>query len=268
MCYWVGTKKVIKSMEKRFKKEPDDEIAKLFHETFMGDNASQFMEYYLAIGKDKPMLTTLIKEEGNFQFRNMQWTLPYTYIDAKTNTSITRELLNTAAERVFQQHKKLIMKQRCLVPIDGYFEIHHFKGENYPYFIYPSKGDLFYAGGIWERRIISDTEEVFDSFTLINTPPNSLTGQIHNNPKALNGPRMLLLFTEDQALNYLEAKLNINQIKDLLKPLDDKYMEAHTVVRFLKKEFVDYSHTHKVQELYKYPELVTHDMISSMTRSS
>ncbi len=255
-------------MEKKFKKHPEDEIAKLFHETFMGgDNASQFMEYYVAIGKDKPMLTTLIKDEGKLHFRNMQWTLPYNYVDSKTNMNITRELLNTPAEKVFQQHKKLISKQRCLIPIDGYFEIHYFNGENYPYFIYPSKSDLFYAGGIWERRLISETEEVFDSFTLINTPPNSLIGLIHNNPKALNGPRMLLLFTEDQALNYLEAKLNINQIKDLLKPLDETQMEAHTVVRFLKKESVDYINTPKMQEFYKYPELAANDILSSMPRT-
>ena len=255
MSYWVGTKKVINAMEKRFKLEPGNDIAKLFHEEFIANKTAEFMGYYVAIGKNKPMLTTLVKEEGKFQFRNMQWTLPYAYFDSKTNTNITRELLNTTAERVFQHHKKLILKQRCVVPIDGYFEYHHFHGETYPYFIYPSKNDLFYAGGIWERRVTSETGDFCESFTLITTPPNSLIQAIHNNPKAPNGPRMLLLFTEDEALKYLDEKLNINHIKELLKPLNESYMEAHTVARFLKKDFVDYIDSPKVQEFYQYPEL-------------
>jgi putative SOS response-associated peptidase YedK len=213
------------------------------------------MEYYVAIGKGKPLLTTLVKEEGSLQFRNMKWTLPYTYFDKKTNSNTTRELLNSTAERVFFQHKSLIYKQRCLIPIDGYFEYHHFQGDTYPYFIYPTKKDLFYAGGIWEREVDQETGEVFDMFSIITTPPNPLIGKIHNNPKAPNGPRMLLLIPGEDALNYLDENLNTNQIKELLKPLNDTEMKAHTVARFLKKEFVDYINSPRVQEYFEYPEL-------------
>jgi putative SOS response-associated peptidase YedK len=255
MCYWVGTKKVIKAMEKTFNLDPNDEIAKIFHEVFIANNALPFKEYYVAIGKGKPTLTTLFKEQGNLHYHNMQWTLPYSYFDKKTSSTITRELLNSTAERVFFQHKNLIFKQRCLVPIDGYYEFRHFNGDTYPYFIYPTNNELFYAGGIWEKQINQETGEISETFSIITVPPNPLVTNIHNNPKAPNGPRMLLLIPQNKALSYLDENLNMNQIKDFLKPFDQSAMQAHTVVRFLKKENYVYVNTPKVQEYFDYPEL-------------
>jgi putative SOS response-associated peptidase YedK len=256
MCYWVGTRKVREELERRFKEGPQDEIAQLYYETFIVKNSLEFKEYYVAIGKGKPTLTALIKDTGNLQFRNMQWTLPYSYFDAKTNTTITRELLNSTCERVFYQHKELVFSHRCLVPIDGYFEYYHLKSETYPYFIYPKTGGLFYAGGIWERQLNEQTGEVAESFSIITTPPNPLTAKIHNNPKAPNGSRMLLLINPEQALDYLNEKLPAPEIKKFFDPYPEKEMTAHPVVRFQRKEFAHYINTSKVQEPCEYKELV------------
>ena len=255
MCYWVGTKKVRKEMEKRFKAGSQDEIAQLFYESFIANNSMEFKEYYVAIGKGKPTLTALIKETGKLQFKNMQWTLPYSYHDAKTDSTITRELLNSTCEKVFYQHKELIFTHRCIVPIDGYFEYYHFNGEIFPYFIYPAGGGLFYAGGIWERKLDRETGEVAESFSIITTPPNPLTAKIHNNPKATSGSRMLLLLQQDTALDYLNEKLSTSDIKKFFNPFEEKAMKAHTVVRFQRKEFAQYINSPKVRENCEYPEL-------------
>jgi len=206
MCYWVGTKKVREEMEKRVKAGPQDEIATLFYEAFIAKSDLEFKEHYVAIGKGKPELTALIKDEGKLQFRNMQWTLLYSYFDKKTNATVTRELLNSTCERVFFQHKDLIYNQRCIVPIDGYFEYYHFNGETYPHYIYPAKNGVFYAGGIHERRLNQETGEVSDTVSIITTPPNPMVAKIHNNPKAPNGSRMLLLIEQEKALDYLNEK--------------------------------------------------------------
>ena len=61
MCYWVGTKKVREEMEKRFKAAgANDEIAQLFYKAFIEKPNNEFKEFYVAIGKGKPTLTTLI----------------------------------------------------------------------------------------------------------------------------------------------------------------------------------------------------------------
>ncbi|MDP4210455.1 MAG: SOS response-associated peptidase family protein [Bacteroidota bacterium] len=256
MCYWVGTKKVRQEILRRFNEGPQDEIAQLFYEVFIANNQLEFKEHYVAIGKGKPTLTTLIKEEGNLQFRNMQWTLPYSYVDSKTGQTITRELQNSTCERVFFQHKDQIFSKRCLIPIDGYFEYYHFKGDTYPYYIYPRQGGIFYAGGIWEQNLNHDTGEVAETFSIITTPPNPLVAKIHNNPKAPNGPRMLLLIEPENALTYLNENLKTNDIKSLFLPYSEQNMQAHTVLRFQRKENLQFLNTPIVLEYCEYPELV------------
>jgi putative SOS response-associated peptidase YedK len=255
MCYWVGTKKVREEMEKRFRQGPQDEIAQLFYESFIVNN-QDFKEYFVAIGKSKPTLTALIKENGSLKFQNMQWTLPYQYFDQKTKTTITRELLNSVCERVFFQHKELIFSHRCLIPIDGYFEYYHQKGETYPYFIYPKKSGLFYAGGIWERKVNRETGEVSESFSIISTPPNEMTAKIHNNPKSPNGSRMLLLIRPEKAMDFLNEKLKTEEIKKMFLPYDQNEMQAFTVLRFQRNENSQFINSEKVREHVSYPELV------------
>jgi putative SOS response-associated peptidase YedK len=255
MCYWVGTKNVREKLLKQAGKDPEDEIPQLFYNTFLTDNQKEFKEYFIAIGKGKPVLTTLVKNNNKLQFKDMQWTLPYSYFDKKTNREITRELLNSTCERVFFQHKDIIYSKRCLVPIDGYFEYHHFKEETYPYFIYPSDDDLFYAGAIWNSSINKETGEVRDTFSIITVPPNRLITQIHNNPKAPNGPRMLLLMKKEKALEYLIESLTANDLKALFTPLDESTMKAHTVLRFQRKEYFEFLQTPKVREYFEYSEL-------------
>ena len=255
MCYWVGTKKVREEMGRRFNMGLQDEITQLYYEDFITNNNNDFKEYYVAMGKGKPIITALIKNYGKLQFQNMQWTLPYSYFDKKTNNIVKRELQNSTCERVFLQHKDIIYRQRCLIPIDGYFEYYHFRKETYPYYIHPTLTGFFYAGGIWDKKVNEQSGEITDSFSIITTPANSLTGKIHNKPDASNGPRMLLLINHDEALKYLDEKLNMNEIKNFFKPYDEKEMTAHTVLRFQRRENSEFLNTPKVQEYYEYPEL-------------
>jgi putative SOS response-associated peptidase YedK len=99
------------------------------------------------------------------------------------------------------------------------------------------------------------TGEIIETLSIITTPPNSLTGKIHNNPDAPNGPRMLLLIKQGEALNYLNENLNMNEIKKFFNPYDEKEMKAHTVLRFQKKENAEFFNALKITEYFEYPEL-------------
>lgn len=255
MCYWIGTKKVREAMEQRSKNQYPSEFNQQVNEALVAKK-DEFMEYYVAIGKGKPQITALVKENEKLKLQNMQWTLPYSYYDKKTSKVVTRELLNSTCERVFYQHKDIIFNHRCLIPIDGYFEYYHFKKETYPFFIQPKNGDFFYAGGIWNQKVNEQTGEISESFSIITTPPNPLVEKIHNNPDAPNGSRMLLLIKEDEALNYLNENLTTEEIKQFFEPYDEKEMTAHSVLRFQRKENSQFLNSSKVQEYFKYPELV------------
>ncbi len=255
MCYWVGTRKVRAIIGERLRGGTFDEIDQLFYETFLGEQKKlEYQEYYVAIGKAKPVLSVLTSEKGKKEFKNMQWTLPYTYMD-KTGKTIKRELLNSTCERAFYQHKDIIFTRRCIVPIDGYFEYHHFNKQTYPFYIYPADGGIFYAAGIWNELADEETGEIQRFFSIITTRGNPLVTSIHNNPDAPNGPRMLALVQRESALDYLADGNDIRKISSYLVPLDEKLMKAHTVLRFQKKDNILFQNTPKVLEYVEYPEL-------------
>ncbi len=257
MCYWVGSKKVRDELHRRSQEDPEDEIAQLYYDTFIAPAIAGIepREYYVAIGQGHPELTVLLIENNQLKFRNIEWGLNWSYTNREGKT-IERVLLNSTCEKVFWQHRDIIYQKRCIIPIDGYFEFYHFRGDKYPFFIYPKDGGLFYAGGIWSSRVNRDTGELSGTLSIITTPPNPVTRKLHNNPKAPSGPRMLLLIERDQVMDYLNPGLKNNEIGSFFKPIAEDKMLYHPVVKFLKKENIEYLSSPKVQEPFHYPELV------------
>lgn len=255
MCYWVGTNRVREEIKKKYERNISDEIIQLFYTEFIENKNNDFKSHYVAIGKARPELTVILKEEGDLHFKNMIWTLPFSYRNPTSGIEIKRELLNSTCENVFFQHKNIIYTQRCLIPINGYFEYFHYRNETFPFYIYPSDDGIFYAGGIWEKFKNEDTNENYYAFSIITTPPNNLIRKIHNNSKSPNGSRMLLLMNSENANQFLNETLNKPDIMQFFHSYDEARMRAHSVIRFQRKEFINCLSTPKVQEFHPYPEL-------------
>jgi putative SOS response-associated peptidase YedK len=262
MCYWVGSRKVREVMLKKLEKNPQDEIAQLFYNTFIEppklENKQQLMEYPVAIGKAKPILTALLKTNEGLAFENLTWTLNWNYWDTKLKVEKKgMPLLISRCENVFWQHNDLIFTKRCIIPVDGYWEFYHFNGSTYPYFIYPANGELFYLGGIYNEYADAKTGDITSGFSIISTPPNEVTAKLHNNPKAPNGARMLLILGYEDAISYLDANLNKYEIENnFFKVYEASKMKIHPTLSFLKKENLAFIASEKVQEPFVYPELV------------
>jgi putative SOS response-associated peptidase YedK len=255
MCYWVGTKTVRDEMLRRLERNPEDEIAQLFYKTFFGKGEIQFLEHYIAIGMAKPQLSVMMTdEEGMLRYRNMHWGLSWQYKEPKTGKMLTRELINSTSEKAFFIHKEIIFKRRCVIPIDGYWEFFHFAGQVYPYFLNPVEG-LFYAAGVWDEQADEVTGEIIGRFSILTVPPNPLARRLHNNPKAPNGSRMLLLLPPDKVSDYLNPAAQKEDLQKLFEPLPEDQMNAWPTPRFLKKEFQDKLNTPAVREKIDYPEL-------------
>jgi putative SOS response-associated peptidase YedK len=255
MCYWVGTKKVREEMLRRLQQDPDDEIAQLYYKTFVGQAGIPFREHYVAIGKAKPEISVMIHDstEGA-KFRNMIWGLQWKYTDPKTGKTTERELINSTSEKIFFVHRDIVFKQRCVIPLDGYYEFFHFTGQVYPHFLFPKDG-VFYAAGVWDEQADQETGEIIAGFSIITTKPNPLAEKLHNNPKAPHGPRMLLLINKEDVLKYLDPDLNKDGLQDLFKPYDDRLMDAYPVPRFLRKEYTGNLNSDDVRQRIDYPEL-------------
>ncbi len=259
MCYWVGSRKVREALYKHFQENPDDEIAQLYYQTFMASAVPppvDYQEHWVAIGKSHPQLTAITRENGIYRFRNLTWGLEWSYLNPSTGKEYSRELLNSTCEKVFWQHRDLIYSRRCVVPVDGYFEFYHFRGNTYPHFLYPKDRTLFYLGGIWDSGVDHQTGEVKETLSIITTPPNDITRILHNNPEAPNGSRMLLIIEPDKVAEFLDERLSQKGVASFFRPFPSEEMAYHPVIRFLKREFSHLVNTPKVQEAFVYPELV------------
>jgi putative SOS response-associated peptidase YedK len=107
-------------------------------------------------------------------------------------------------------------------------------------------------GGIyssWENKSTGETES---TFSIVTTRPNPLMGKIHNIKK-----RMPLIFTEKTENDWLRQDLNKNDIIDLMQPLDESLMSAHTIRKISPSNLDPYSP--KIVEAFEYPELALYD---------
>lgn len=246
MCYWVGTRKVRKTLLEEHQKDIQYEIPQLYYNTYEDPKtkiqAPEFQEHPVAIGKGEPLLTTIVNDDGKLKFKNLKWTLRWTWFDKKSQqTKEGRPLLNSMCENVFWQHKELIYSNRLVLPINGYWEFRHDKGKTHPHYIYHSEGDLLYLGGIWNEMIDTNTGEIVETFSIISTPPNKTAKILHNNPKAPNGSRMLLIMDKEKVSNFLDPNLSKDKLKtQFFLPYPDENIKHHETVRFLTREFHHY----------------------------
>jgi putative SOS response-associated peptidase YedK len=256
MCYWVGTKKVRETIKRRKELGVWDNIDQAFYDTFIASSEKEFKERFITFGHSQTTLTTLAMNEKGVSFENMIWSLPTYFFDKAAGGMKEGNVLpNVTCERVFSLFPKASMTKRCLVPIDGYFEYYHFGKEVYPHFIYPKNAeDIFFVGGVWDKRKDKETGEEVAKFSMITTPPNPFVEKIHNNPKSKNGARMLLLVPRSRTEEFLDPKLTKEQVQSFFNPYDEKLLQSHTVLQF-KRVDKEVLKTEKVCEPYAYPEL-------------
>ncbi len=75
--------------------------------------------------------------------------------------------------------------------------------------------------------------------------------KIHNEKK-----RMPLVFDKETENDWLTQNLNEKQIKDLMQPLNEKFMEAHSIKKISPKTFTN---SPELLEEFEYPELTLID---------
>jgi putative SOS response-associated peptidase YedK len=111
-------------------------------------------------------------------------------------------------------------RQRCLVPVEAFFE---WKGEKPPTQMYriSVKGEpQFCLAGLWEKW--QQGETVLETFTIITTVANELVAEIHAKK------RMPVIIAPEHYDRWLRST---REVKDLLKPYPSELMEAEPVGR-------------------------------------
>ncbi len=174
---------------------------------------------------------------GSDQVQAAHWGLIPSWTKTKEDAEkIRRITYNARSETLFEKpsFRHAIRFTRCIVPSTGYFEYHHNPdGSTTPYYIYDKKAEdgIFSIGGLFEEWLTPGTDEVIKTFSIITTPANEMTREIHNGGK--NPGRMPLI------LHPLEEEEWLSEFnKSLLETYPAETMEAYEVDSNFRKKVI------------------------------
>jgi putative SOS response-associated peptidase YedK len=140
------------------------------------------------------------------------------------DAKIANKLINARAETLQEKpsFRTALLKRRCLLPADGYYEWKKEDGGKQPYYFHRRDDGLFSFAGLWEEWKSPDNE-IIRTCTIITTEPNELAAAIHNRMPAI-------LKRTDEAL-WLDPAARVPDLVQLLQPYPDEELEAYAVSR-------------------------------------
>jgi putative SOS response-associated peptidase YedK len=245
MCYNVSTKKISKETEKQFKSKIDPTI-------------ELPSKYYLS-GFTQPLVPVISAIQPNIITAYNWGLIPdfcKTDLDAK---DMQLKTLNAKSETVFTlpSFKNSIREKRCLVIVDGFYEWRTIGKQKYPYFIQYKDGETFAMGGIFNDWVNRHTGEQTHTFSIITTPANALMSKIHNDKL-----RMPFILPKGLEQNWLNQNLTDNEIIELMKPIANEELKAHTISKLITNKNKNQD-APEVQLAFEYPELEFMDGLDS-----
>lgn len=172
------------------------------------------------------MRLPIIVKQSPTQVTLMRWGLiPSWAKDPK----IGYRMINARAETVDQKpaYRKLLLSQRCLVPLNGFYEWQH-NGVKVPFFIHPVKEKVCAAAGLWDVWQDAEGKEL-KTFTIITTQANSDLLKIHDRMPVVLAPSDEQVWldktvTEVKLLKSLLRSASIGRMK--ADPVSDKVNSA------------------------------------------
>jgi putative SOS response-associated peptidase YedK len=151
----------------------------------------------------------------------MQWGLiPSSAKDIKAGANLINARGETVAIR--PAFRAAFMRRRCLVPMAGYYEWQQTSAGKVPHYIHLLNAEQFAVAGLYEYWPGRDGKESIESFTVITTTPNEMTGKIHD--------RMPVILPEDAHVEWLDPENGrMDALQGLLKSYPAEEMRAYPV---------------------------------------
>ncbi len=151
---------------------------------------------------------------NNKELSFLNWGL----VPSWTKPEVKIKPINAKAETLREKayFRTAFKKQRCIIPVSGFYEWQGSKGNKQPYAIYPLNDDYFGFAGLWEKR------EELETFTIITTEANEMMETIHH--------RMPVILDSDDYDNWLEEGAY-----ELLRPCPSEEMGSHPISSAVNK---------------------------------
>lgn len=157
----------------------------------------------------------------------MQWGLiPSWTKDREKAGQIRKGTYNARAESIHEKasFREPFRRGRCLVLAHGFFEWQHVKGARIPWYIRLKDDAPFAFAGLSDQWADPDTGEQHRTCSIITTDANPLMEKIHNTKK-----RMPVILPREKEHEWITGEISLRNAKQLLIPLDDSKLHAHTV---------------------------------------
>jgi putative SOS response-associated peptidase YedK len=212
---------------------PGPDVIKKTYQVKIGTNFNR--RYH--VGAFENIKLPVITNENPKQVELFNWGLiPFWIKDEKSAKEIRERTVNARSETIFEKpaFNNSAGKKHCLVIADGLFEWRYYQGKNYPYYIKLKNRDAFAIAGLWDgwnNKAIGDT---IYSYTIITTEANPLMAKIHNKKK-----RMPAILRKEDESKWISNSIDKEESMALLKPFDEKEMEAYTISKMITTKGID-----------------------------
>lgn len=163
----------------------------------------------------------VVKDREGRALEALRWGLVPMWAKEDTGGRMINARAETLAER--PAFRSLLMRKRCLIPADGFYEWRKEQDVKQPFYIRRMDGDLFAFAGLWDEWRSSEGERL-RTCTIITTMSNDVAREVHDRM-----PAMLLRQDEDRWLEGDGA--SASDLVSLLAPYPAEEMEAYPVSR-------------------------------------
>ena len=147
----------------------------------------------------------------------MRWQLVPTTEPAFTTKLST---INARSERVFESrlYRGLVIRQRCIVPLSGFYEWKKTGDRKRPFRIYLRDEPIMSVAGIWNTWHPGSPDER-QSFSIMTTTVNAFMREIHD--------RMPVILDRSNEDVWLDPEIHEPEVLEkLLKPCPSSWLNA------------------------------------------
>jgi putative SOS response-associated peptidase YedK len=155
--------------------------------------------------------------EGERQFQQMRWQLVPNWEPA-FSTKLTT--INAKSETVFDSplFGELISRQRCVVPLSGFYEWKADAEQKRPFKIYLQSNAIMSVAGVWDTWR-PGTPLARHSFSILTTTANRLMREIHD--------RMPVILDDAVLDDWLSPEIHERRdLEEFMKPCPDEWLSS------------------------------------------
>jgi len=165
-------------------------------------------------------MPVILEKEGERKLDRYRWGLvPFWADDVNTGYS----MINARAESLAQKRSfsKPFKSQRCIVPVNGFYEWKRAGSSKIPHYITSKSSPLMHFAGLYEQWESPEGETV-NSYTIITTEANKPVSELHD--------RMPAMLLPEEFTDWLDPEnRDTGALQDLLRPWPDDDIEYYRV---------------------------------------